>query len=164
MKRIIYFPIVAVVAITLAAVSGCAEPKGIAGYYTYKTECLGSELDGSVTVLAWGNGRDRFDAGEQARKNAVNDVLFKGIVEGKGDCHQPPLVNEPNARTKYGDYFNKFFADRGLFGRYVSLKDERSREDREIKAARKSITMGVVVRVERAKLKERLIKDGILKR
>ncbi|MDR3268174.1 MAG: hypothetical protein LBT83_03810 [Tannerella sp.] len=143
--------------------SGCAEKKEIAGNYTYKTECLGSELDGSVTVMAWGNGRDRFDAGEQARKNAVRDVLFKGIIEGKDECYPRPLVAEVNAREKYEKYFNKFFADRGEFSRYVSLKDERSRNDREIKGARKSITLGVVLRVERAKLKEKLIKDGILK-
>ena len=113
--------------------------------------------------MAWGNGRDRFDAGEQARKNAVNDVLFKGIVAGQGECNQRPLVPEVNARAKYADYFNRFFAARGSFSRYVSLKDERSRADREEKGARKSITLGVVLRVERAKLKEKLIKDGILK-
>lgn len=163
MKGRIYFPVAAVMAVSLALLSGCSGAKGIAGYYSYSTECLGSELDGSVTVMAWGNGRDRFDAGEQARKNAVNDVLFKGIVAGQGECNQRPLVPEVNARAKYADYFNRFFADRGSFSRYVSLKDERSRADREEKGARKSITLGVVLRVERAKLKEKLIKDGILK-
>jgi len=72
--------------------------KKTAGYYNYKTECLGVELDGSQTLKAWGNGRNKADAVEQAKKNAVRDVIFKGIIEGKQDCNQKPLVFEINAQ------------------------------------------------------------------
>jgi len=54
----------------------CNPQKKIAGNYTYKTECLGIEMDGTQTVKAWGNGRNRFDATEQAKKNALNDVFL----------------------------------------------------------------------------------------
>jgi hypothetical protein len=147
------------------ALFSCSTPQEIAGNYIYKTECLGSELDGSITVKAWGNGGNYRDACEQAMKNAVMDVLFKGIIEGKGGCSPRPLVLELNAREKYANYFNKFFADRGEYRRYVSLKDERAadRRDRDRKGARQSVTHGIVLRVLCADLKKKLIKDGIIK-
>lgn len=141
------------------------QQKKIAGNYVYKTECLGVELDGSQTLKAWGNGRNRADAIEQARKNAVRDVLFKGIIEGKQECEKRPLVAEINAQDKYSDYFFKFFADGGLYKDFVIKKDERigDRIKRDKKGAVHSVTHGLVVRVLRAELKQKLIEDGILK-
>ncbi|PJE39601.1 MAG: hypothetical protein CUR32_13065 [Flavobacterium sp.] len=139
--------------------------KNIAGNYGYKTECLGVELDGSETVKAWGNGRNRSDAVEQAKKNALRDVIFFGLVEGKQDCKQKPLILEVNALEKYEDYFNKFFADGGEFKNYISLRDERifDKVSRDRKKARESVTNGLILRVLRSELKQKLIADGIIK-
>lgn len=139
--------------------------KNIAGNYGYKTECLGVELDGSETVKAWGNGRNRSDAVEQAKKNALRDVIFFGLVEGKQDCKQKPLILEVNALEKYEDYFNKFFADGGEFKNYISLRDERifDKISRDRKKARESVTNGLILRVLRSELKQKLIADGIIK-
>jgi hypothetical protein len=125
---------------------------------------MGSELDGSVTVKAYGNGRNYFDASEQAMKNAVNDVLFKGISAGTGGCESRALVPEANARLKYEDFFNAFFRDGGEYRRYVSLRDERLTD----KLSRGKIktpqgeTRAIVVRVLRGELKTRLKGEGIL--
>lgn len=139
--------------------------KNIAGNYGYKTECLGVELDGSETVKAWGNGRNRSDAVEQAKKNALRDVIFFGLLEGKQDCKQKPLILEVNALEKYEDYFNKFFADGGEFKNYISLRDERifDKVSRDRKKARESVTNGLILRVLRSELKQKLIADGIIK-
>ncbi len=152
--------------IALFILPSCNTQKKIAGNYSYKTECLGIEMDGTQTVKAWGNGRNRFDAIEQAKKNAVNDVLFNGIYEGKQDCEKRPVVAEVNARQKYEEYFNKFFSDGGEYKNFVSLKDERigQKVSRDRKGARQSVTHGVVVRVLRAELKQKMIEDGILKK
>jgi len=121
----------------------CSPQKKIAGNYSYKTECLGVEMDGSQTVKVWGNGRNRWDAIEQAKKNAVKDVLFNGIYEGKQECEKRPVVAEVNAQQKYETYFNKFFADDGEYKNYVSLKDERigQKISRDRKGARQSVTL-----------------------
>lgn len=162
MKYLIYTKTLFLISIVLIS---CNSQKKIAGNYSYKTECLGIEMDGSQTVKAWGNGRNRFDAIEQAKKNAVNDVLFSGIYEGKQDCEKRPVVAEVNARQKYETYFNKFFANDGEYKKYVSLKDERigQKVSRDRKGARQSVTHGVVVRVLRTELKQKMIEDGILK-
>ncbi len=136
------------------------------GRYTLEPECLGVEMDGSVTLRVWGTGRNRFDAVDQAKKNALRDVLFKGIRKGNSDCNPRPLVPEVNAEMKYEDYFNRFFSDRhDEYKKFVSGKDERI--DNKIFRRRmgdsKSVTYSVIVRVQRARLKERLREDGILK-
>lgn len=153
------------VIICLLALTSINAQKKIAGNYIYKTECMGIELDGSVTLKAWGNGRNRADAVEQAKKNAVRDVIFTSILEGKQDCAKKPLITEVNAEEKYEDYFNKFFADGGEFKNFITLKDERIGEkiSRDRKKARESVTNGLVVRVLRAELKSKLIADGIIK-
>ena len=56
------------------------------GFYIIEPECLGVELDGSVTLRSWGTGRNRIDAVDQAKKNAVYHVLFKGIRKGNPEC------------------------------------------------------------------------------
>lgn len=150
--------------IFMSSVKIIAQDK-LGGNYNYETECYGAELDGSITVKAWGNGRNRSDAVEQAKKNAVRDVVFKGIQNGKSDCSRSPLLLEPNAQERYQEYFFKFFADNGEYKNFVSLKDERlfDKVKRDKKKARESVTNGLVVRVLVYDIKKKLKEDGILK-
>ncbi len=148
------------------AITSCSGQKKLAGNYTYKSECMGVELDGSQTIKAWGNGRNRSDAVDQAKKNAIRDVIFFGINEGKSECNSKPLIFEVNAQDKYEDYFAKFFADGGEYKNFISLRDERifDKLSRDKKKARESVTHGMIVRVLRNELKAKLITDGIIKK
>lgn len=130
-------------------------------FATFETECLGVEGDGSQTLRAWGKGRNKEDAVEQARKNAVRDVIFKGITSGASECNKRPLINEVNAQEKFEDYFNDFFKDGGAYMEYVS--DEDARKTSQVKAVNKTqVNYGIVVRVKRSELRQRLIDDNIL--
>ena len=164
MKKTILF---ALLSVGLFTFTGCTvtNQTRTAGNYSYKTECLGVEGDGTQTLKAWGSGRNRFDAFAQARKNALYDVIFKGITDGKSECEMRPLVSEVNARQKYEDYFNKFFADGGEYRKYVSMRDEQweNKLERERKEGIGTDTHAAVVIVKRPLLKAKLIADGILK-
>ncbi len=142
-----------------------AQQEQTAGYYRFETECLGSEFDGSITVKAWGSGRNRRDAVAQARKNALWDVLFKGIRKGRGQCDQRPMITEVNAEQMYKQYFNSFFADRdGAYKEFVSSKDERlsDRLFRRRLGSNNAVNYSVTVRVLCAELRQKLIEDGII--
>ncbi|MBQ3657977.1 MAG: hypothetical protein II956_14245 [Bacteroidales bacterium] len=135
---------------------------GYAQFTKYETECLGVEGDGSQTLRAWGTGRNRSDAVEQAKKNAVYDVLFKGIRAGSSECNQKPLIPEVNARERYEDYFDLFFADGGEYTKFVSVADEKLFSKDKSKN-KNGAQFGVTVRVLRAELKAQLKSDGLIK-
>lgn len=124
-------------------------------------KCMGVELDGSQTLRVLGYGRNRADAKEQAMKNAVWAVVFDGIRDGVAGCNMRPLVTEVNAKERYEDYFNLFFADGGDYKKYVSLRDTKTRS-----ADRKKDKVGysyeMTIRVERAQLKARLKADNVI--
>lgn len=135
------------------------------GNISFESECMGVELDGSVTLKAWGNGRNYLDACEQAKKNAVRDVIFVGIKKGSTECNSLPLLKNQSAKFDNEDYFNVFFADGGKYSQFVSLKDERvlDKVKRDKKKNGETRTHGLVVRVNRSALKQELTKDGIIK-
>lgn len=124
-------------------------------------KCIGVELDGSQTLRVLGYGRNRADAKEQAMKNAVWAVIFDGIRDGVEGCNMHPLVTEVNARERYEDYFNIFFADNGEYKKYVTLRDTKTRS-----ANRKKDKVGysyeMTIRVLRSQLKARLKADNVI--
>ena len=111
MKNINY---IATLLIAVMVLYGCKSKQSTAGNYSYKTECLWNSFEGSQTVKAWGSGRNKEEAIEKAKKQAVNDLLFNGIIEGKSVCDNRPIVGEVNARAKYKTYFNAFFASSAI--------------------------------------------------
>ena len=131
--------------------------------YTYEVSCLGSEMDGSITVESYGMGRNYADASEQAEKNAVNTVIFKGIKIGVGDCNKSPLILSANAESKYEEYFAAFFKDNGPYLQFVSLKDESvgNKAKRNVKKSQEMQQRKVVVRVNRLGLKNKFKEDNI---
>lgn len=152
-------------AVLSAVVTSCGstQMKG-AGNYTYETECVGVEGDGSQTVRGWGSGRNREDAVEQAKKNGLSSVLFKGIISTKG-CNQKPVLFDVNIREKKEDYFNAFFVDQGPYKEFITGEDGSDLHFSVVQGRKKAgdqVTYGVIIRVQRAKLKERMIQDGIM--
>ena len=148
-----------IIVVCLWSMNGVAQRNSNIGHYPIEPECLGVEMDGSVTLRAWGTGRNRIDAVDQAKKIAVRDVLFKGLRKGNPDCNPRPLVPEVNAEMKYEDFFNRFFSDKGGdYKKFVSGKDERidNKIFRRGMSDSKMVTYSVIVRVLRSELKEYL--------
>ena len=152
------------VCLILLLFSACSsnKPAAFGSFYSYETECLGTEYDGSLTLRAWGEGNSKKDAVEQAKKKALRDVIFKGITRGVNDHTMRPLVLEANGAEKHQDYFNRFFADGGDYTKFVNMKDEKS-NSKQIMENRQVYKYGVTIRVLRNELKKRLQNDGIIK-
>lgn len=134
----------------------------LATYQKEVIECLGVEGDGSQTLRVTGTGRNKADAFEQAKKDAVMVVIFDGIRGGLQGCDTRPLLNEMNARDKYEDYFNIFFMDKGEYRKYVSMED-RKRYSQSTSKNKYFKNYRVTVRVLRSELKTRLKADGIIR-
>lgn len=149
----------------LATMQVCAQTTTSA-YQIYDPECLGVELDGSQTLRVWGVGRNKKDAVEQAKKNAVKAVVFSGIRNGISGCNTRPVLMEVNAEEKYEDYFNVFFMDGGEYLKYISMKDEKRvnlfKKDKDKEKSQHFVKYGITVRVLRSELKKRFENDNII--
>lgn len=154
----------AIAVIILAGITSCKSPQSVDSTYAYssfKTQCMGSDLDGSMLVRAWGKGVNKAEAIEQARKNALRDVIFNGITDGSADCNKKPIIMEVNADEKYEYYFNQFFAEGGAYQKYAVAHEKKTSR---IAAKATSLEQwGVVVSIDRASLRQRLIDDQIIK-
>ena len=129
---------------------------------TNETECISKELDGSLTLRVWGIGRNKLDAVEQAKKNAVHEVVFQGIRKGNRGADQRPIVTIVNARERYRDYFDTFFMDKGEYKEYVSMADRRIGSTKRIKGTTQ-VSCCITVRVLCPQLRTKLKNDGIIK-
>lgn len=130
-------------------------------FHSYTTECLGKSMDGTQTLRVWATGRNRADAIEQAQKKAVYDVTFTGINAGGGECNAYPVIDEANARKKYEDYFDRFFADGGAYSKYVSIENQKKSAMDRFRGDGNQM-YGIIVVVNRSALRQRFINDNII--
>ena len=128
----------------------------------HKSICEGTELDGSQLVRSFGTGKTARDAKKQLEKNAMRDVLFTGIRDGKEGCSVAPLVNVPNAREKHKKYFNKFFSDGGQYKRYVKLNDSPNKTTKRYKGEGKTKLWTKIVTIDMYKMEKELKQEGII--
>jgi L-amino acid N-acyltransferase YncA len=150
-------------AAALAVLTSCGSKKPAvqtASYFNQTTECLGKQADGTQLLKVYAKGTDRSDAVREAKKKAIEEVLFKGITAGDTECSAYPVVDAPNARTRHEQYFNKFFDDGGGYKKYVDEVEKRSEAD-HLQGATMQV-YGVVLKVDRNELQKRMRKDGII--
>ena len=87
---------------------------------TYQTECVSIETDGYVTIKIWDTKKGARYKLEQARKDAVNAILYSGIAGGNGCSTQPPILNKAEEQEKFKSIEKSFFARKGKWSIYTS--------------------------------------------
>jgi hypothetical protein len=127
----------------------------LASFYEYETECLEDKLDGHFVFLAWGSGSSKKEAIDQAKRNAINDILFKGV--NKSTCSIRPIITEVQAREKYRGYVAEFF--RNDYSKYIKI--EQSTKSK--KKSRSQTTYGVKVKIDVEGIRYKLKTDQIIK-
>lgn len=148
--------------LAIGLLAGCSSSKTTtSSYYASAPTYLNNESDGSITVRAYGQGRNRSDAIEQAAKNAVHEVIFKGINIPGNALLSKPLVTAVNAEEKFQRFFNAFFVDGGEYMRFVTTEDRRTGSDHKEKN-RIQIKCAITVRILRPQLQNYLIDNGII--
>ena len=153
---------VLVIGISLILLSGCASKKiTTAAFHNYNTESMGKSMDGSQILRVWASGRNRANAIEQAKKRAVYDVVFTGITSGSGECNAYPVIDEANARKKYEEYFDTFFADGGAYRQYVTTVNQKKSSVDKLQGDG-TVMFGIIVSVNRSALYQRFVSDNII--
>lgn len=126
--------------------------------WRYEIECAGTGTAGTYVVKVWSYSKNQATATNQAVKNAVHGVIFKGVAGGSGCATQRPLASNPAIEYDNADFFDRFFADGGDFQKYGSATGVP-----EIMKVGKEYKVGVVVSVYKDNLRKALEQAGVIK-
>ena len=142
-----------------------AQAKGKANNDTqiwrYEMEGVKQGVQGSYLVKVWSYSRKPEVAIEQAKKNAVHGVIFRGFT---GTANQKPLSNNINLENEQSEFFKEFFKDGGRYMKYVNISgDGTVSANDKIKITKKEWKIGVIVSVSQAQLRKDLEDAGIIK-
>lgn len=86
---------------------------------TYQTECVTLETDGFVTIKIWDPEKGAKYKLEQARKDAINAILFSGVAAGNNCFTQQPILDKPEEHEKFKNIEKSFFSKNGKWLLYT---------------------------------------------
>lgn len=129
----------------------------------YEIEAFAAPYKGSCDIKVWSYGPDAITARDQATKNAVHGVIFRGIpgnVEKRLNA-LPPLVEDIMAEQTHKAFFDAFFADGGPYRRFAT-RTMADGNDEILRYDRKNYKVGVIVTVQYDALRKALEQQGIV--
>lgn len=133
--------------------------------WRYELACVGTGVTGTYLIKVYSYSKKPSVAKNQAKKNAIHGIIFKGFGAGaKGCTSQQPLARNPNIEQEKADYFKDFFADGGKYMKFVSLSNDGAVGAGDvIKVSKKEYKVGIVVSVQKDLLRKDLEAAGIIK-
>jgi len=131
--------------------------------WRYEIEPVQTGSQGTYLIKVWSYSKKPNVAIEQAKKNAVHGIIFRGFttrgqVEGK-----PALTNNPNLEMEKQEFFDDFFADGGKYMKFVSVTGDGSVAAEDRLKVGKEYKIGVVVSVNISLLRKDLETAGVIK-
>ena len=133
--------------------------------WRYELEAVATGVQGTYQIKVWSYSKNVETATEQAKKNAVHGIIFKGFPNKGRVQGQKPLARNANLYEENEDFFKEFFKrGGGDYMKFVTLANngQIAAGDR-IKISKKEYKIGVVVSVNIAELRKYLETKGIIK-
>lgn len=131
--------------------------------WRYEIECAGIGSEGTYLVKVWSYSKNGNVAIEQAKKNAVHGVIFKGFTGGQGCGTQRAMASTPNIETEKQDFFKLFFADQGNYMKYVNVSSDGNIAAKDRMRVGKEYKIGVIVSVMKDALRKDLEAAGVIR-
>jgi hypothetical protein len=144
--------------------SAQSNKKSMASFMEYSTECIGTDMSGTQIVKAYAKGLDKKEVLEQAKKNAIYDVIFKGITLGKQNCNLKPLILDPNLKDQNESYFNQFFAENGMYKKFINQKNSKVEEIFKPKDKKLDKVFAITAIIDVPSLKKELTNKGFIQK
>lgn len=133
--------------------------------YNYEVATLGVGVDGTKLVKVWGYGKTAEDATRDAKSQGVACAIFRGFPAGSNGAAAPTpaIVTDPDAASKYEEYFTKFFEPGGKYLQYVNLSTDGVSTDR-VRVNKKTYKVGVSLSIAYDELRKELEHQGIARK
>ncbi len=132
--------------------------------WRYEIEPVGVGTQGTYLVKVWSYSKKSQVAIDQAKKNAIHGIIFRGFTGINGVPGQKPLAREPNLEQSQESFFKTFFNNGGDFMRFVSITNDGSIAPEDRLKVGKEYKLGVIVSVNVSELRKYLEDKGIIKK
>lgn len=145
--------------------SSCASKKAYKSTkaWRYEIEVVQTGVEGTYLIKVWSySNKPKIDI-EQAKKNGVHGIIFKGFPRNGQIAGQPPLTNNSNLEVEKADFFKEFFADGGVYSKFVNQVGDGSITSGDIIKVGNEYKIGMVISVNVAALRKYLEDAGVIK-
>ena len=131
--------------------------------WRYEIEAVQTGTQGTYLIKVWSYSKKPNIAIEQAKKNAVHGIIFRGFTGIAGVPGQKALTNNVNLEEEKEDFFKPFFADGGKYMKFVSTSNDGAVAAEDRMKIGKEYKGGVIVTVNVDALRKDLQDAGIIK-
>ncbi|HCT31223.1 MAG TPA: hypothetical protein DIW31_10955 [Bacteroidales bacterium] len=130
--------------------------------FVYEIEGMSVGTQGTYLIKVWSYSKKPTIAINQAKKNAVHGVIFKGFSGKPGVPGQKALAT-PEIEKEKEAWFDEFFSDKGNYNRYVTESGDGTVAAEDRMKVGKKYKIGVIVSVNVADLRKALEDAGVIK-
>jgi hypothetical protein len=131
--------------------------------WRYELEVVQQGHEGSYLVKVWSYSKKANVAIEQAKKNAIHGIIFRGVSASGRVPGQPALTNNPNLEMEKQEFFDDFFADGGKYMKFVQVSGDGSVAAEDRLKVGKEYKIGVVLSINVEGLRNDLQATGMIK-
>lgn len=131
--------------------------------WKYEIEGVQTGVQGTYLIKVWSYSPKANLAIEQAKKNAVHGIIFRGFAGSQRVPGQRALAANPNLEEEKQDFFKLFFADGGKYMKFVSLTNDGAVAAEDRLRVGKEYKIGVIMSVNVDALRKDLEEAGIIK-
>ncbi|MEG1794176.1 MAG: hypothetical protein RR908_03745 [Rikenellaceae bacterium] len=131
--------------------------------FRYDIEIESVGIQGTYLVKAWSYSKRSTVAAEQAMKNAVHGVLYKGLAGKTGVSGKAPLLNSPAEIEAFKQYSDAFFGASGEYRKFAELATDGRVAAEDFMKVGREYKVGLVVSVKVDALRKDLETRGIIK-
>ena len=131
--------------------------------WRYEVEVVQTGTQGTYLIKVWSYSKKPDVAIEQAKKNAVHGIIFKGFTGTSSVPGQKALTSNVNLEEEKADFFNPFFANGGKYMKFVSTSNDGAVAAEDRMKIGKEYKVGVIVSVNVSALRKDLEDAGIIK-
>ena len=130
--------------------------------FVYEVEAVSVGTQGTYLIKVWSYSKKPTVAINQAKKNAVHGIIFKGFAGKQGVPGQKALASQEVEQEKAA-WFDEFFSDKGNYNKYVATSGDGDVAAGDVMKVGKKYKIGVVVSVNVSDLRKALEDAGVIK-
>jgi hypothetical protein len=131
--------------------------------WRYEIEAVGAGVQGTYQIKVWSYSKKPETAIEQAKKNAVHGIIFRGFADRDRIKGQRPLAQSPSLEQEKEEFFKDFFQEGGKYQKFISVINNGVPDAADRMKIGKEYKIGIIVSVNVTELRKDLESAGIIK-